>query len=76
MIDRGGPLTPRQRAKERAVVLALRRGLGALVRLDGAVYAYRPDGTSTLLSYTTRRDRAWIVALETLEALPPADKEI
>ena len=72
MIDRGGPLTVRQRAKERAVVIALRRGLGALVRLDGAVYCYDASGASRLLCYTTRRARAWIVALETLEAMGPA----
>ena len=74
MIDRGGPLTVRQRAKERAVVLALRLGLGALVRLDGAVYAYRADGTSRLVSYTARRDRAWLHALDVLEAMTPNER--
>ncbi|HEY4475624.1 MAG TPA: hypothetical protein VJB92_02805 [Candidatus Paceibacterota bacterium] len=58
----------RQKAKEQAVLLALRHGM-ALIRRDLEIYGMKVDGTTQLISKSSDYENLWEDALEALEKM-------
>ena len=56
----------RQLAKEKAVLLALRKGM-ALIRRNLKVYGMKVDGSTELISESKDYDQIWYDALKALE---------